>query len=141
MIYKHCIGNGSGRKRSYPDCGYYSSIYLEGLRKLTENFGQDSRSAGRDLSTNLSIKEILEAGRTHILPIISPFFEKLDTDRDGPVRAEPSVSAQSPTMLQKKKDQHRHLFILFFKSFHAFGLYVYFGNRLTHCKSRKYLTV
>jgi hypothetical protein len=44
-------GKGCGRKRSWPNLRYYPGICLEGLRKATKNFSQDSRSPGRDLNS------------------------------------------------------------------------------------------
>jgi hypothetical protein len=41
---------GWGRKRSWLNLSYYPSIFLEGLRKTTKNFSQDTRSPGRDLN-------------------------------------------------------------------------------------------
>jgi hypothetical protein len=36
-------------KRSWPNLRYYIGIYLEGLRKTTENFSKANRYPGRDL--------------------------------------------------------------------------------------------
>jgi hypothetical protein len=39
-----------GRKRSWPTLRYYPNIHLEGLRKASNNLGQDSKSLVRDLN-------------------------------------------------------------------------------------------
>jgi hypothetical protein len=37
-------------KRSWPNLKYYTGTCVEGLRKITKNLSQDSRSPGRDLN-------------------------------------------------------------------------------------------
>jgi hypothetical protein len=41
---------GCGRKRLWPNLTYYIGMFMEGLRKTTNNLSPDSRSPGRDLN-------------------------------------------------------------------------------------------
>jgi hypothetical protein len=41
---------GCGRKRQWPNLGYYLSIYREGPKKTMRNLGQDNGFPGRDLN-------------------------------------------------------------------------------------------
>jgi hypothetical protein len=42
---------GYERNRLWPNLRYYPGIYMEGLRKTTNNLSQDSRSAGQALNS------------------------------------------------------------------------------------------
>jgi hypothetical protein len=70
---------GCGRKRSWPNLRYYHGICLEGVRKNTKTFSQDSRSPGRDLS---QIHPIYEAGVLTTGPRYS-VYSKLPFTRAG----------------------------------------------------------
>jgi hypothetical protein len=48
---------GYGKKQSWPNLGYYPGICLEGLRKTTKSFSENSRFPGRDLNAGPSVYE------------------------------------------------------------------------------------
>jgi hypothetical protein len=51
-------GKGLGRKRSWHNLRYYAGIRLEGPRKTTKNFNQNSRSSGPRFETETSLIRI-----------------------------------------------------------------------------------